>query len=114
MKEKCSSVEEMSKHSFCATDLCPTIFSRLERHHDSTCSVHQAPSNVQVLCQHDLEMIGMSVLLIQCLRSRGRLERRRIMYLSSHFELDNTPHGGVGIDSLDQGRVAVQSLKNTD
>lgn len=104
----------MSKHSFCATDLCPTISSRVERHHDSTCSVHQAPSDVQVLCQHDLEMIGTSVLVNQCVRSRGHLERRHIRYLSSHFELDNSPHGGVSINSLDQSRVTVQSLKNTD
>lgn len=81
-----------------------TIFFRLERHHDSTCSVHQAPSDVQVLCQHDLEMIGTSVLVN---RSRGHLERRHVRYLSSHFELDNSPHGGVSINSLHQNRVAV-------
>lgn len=91
------------------------MFSRLESHHDPTCSIHQTLSDIQVLCQHHLEMIKTPIAVIRHIRSRGDLKTTsKIGYLSSHFELDDSAHGAVGIDSLDESRVAVQSLKHMD
>lgn len=36
-------------------ELLQTVFSRLKSHHNPTCSIDQTSSDVQVLCQHDLQ-----------------------------------------------------------
>lgn len=92
--------------------MCQTVFSRLESHHDSTCSIDQTPGDVQVLRQHDLEMIRID----SHDPTRGDLKRRRskIRYLSSDFELDDSAHGAVGVDGFDESRVAVQSLEHME
>lgn len=101
-------------------ELLQTVFSRLKSHHNPTCSVDQTSSDVQVLCQHDLQKnnslssVTLSWLwhileVLCCTPGCSRCAD----YLSAHFELDKSADGAVSVDRLDQSWVAIQGLKHT-
>lgn len=102
------------------------MFSRLKRHDNPSCSVHQTSSYIQVLRQHNLQIKNKisqcffyteterSVHMLNCSGYGWDDPREKQTYLSSHFELQQSADGAVSIYSLLQDRVTIKSLKFTD